>query len=139
MDAPNAAVMVIEDADRFGLAQLHQLRGRVGRAEHQSYCYLVAEPTTEEAVKRIDTMISTNDGFKISEQDLLLRGPGEFLGFAQSGIPPLRAGHLIRDAALLERARDTAREILSRDPGLESAQNEPLRTLLGRGLDVVHY
>lgn len=139
MDAPNAAVMVIEDADRFGLAQLHQLRGRVGRAEHQSYCYLMADPTTEEAVKRIDTMISTNDGFKISEQDLLLRGPGEFLGLAQSGIPPLRAGHLIRDKVLLERARDTAREILLRDPGLESAQNEPLRTLLGRGLDVVHY
>jgi ATP-dependent DNA helicase RecG len=130
VDAPNAAVIVIEGADRFGLAQLHQLRGRVGRSKYQSYCFLAAEPTTEAASKRIEIMIDTGDGFEISEHDLLLRGPGEFLGSAQSGVPPLRAGHLLRDAPLLERARACAEEMLRRDPSLESPENKPIRTLL---------
>ncbi len=130
VDAPNAAVIIIEDADRFGLAQLHQLRGRVGRSEYQSYCFLAAEPTTEAASKRIEIMAATVDGFEISERDLLLRGPGEFLGSAQSGVPPLRVGHLVRDTDLLERARVCAEEILRRDPTLESAENESIRTLL---------
>jgi len=139
VDVPNATAMVIENADRFGLAQLHQLRGRVGRAGHKSYCFLVAEPTTEEAYKRIEIMTSTNDGFKIAEEDLLLRGPGEFLGYMQSGALRLRAGHLIRDGDLLARAREIASEILEGDPRLESPENEPLRELLGGARAKVHY
>ncbi len=139
VDVPNAAVIVIEDADRFGLAQLHQLRGRVGRSEHKSYCFLMAESTTEEAARRMEIMASASDGFKISEEDMLLRGAGEFLGTAQSGAPPLRAGHLIRDAILLERAGQVAREILEEDPGLESSENMSLRLLLGGGPGDVHF
>ncbi len=139
VDIPNAAVIIIEDADRFGLAQLHQLRGRVGRSEHEAHCFLVAEPATAEAEQRIDIMVSTTDGFKIADEDMLLRGPGEFIGTAQSGAPPLRVGHLIRDAALLERARHVARGILKDDPRIELAPNAPLRLLLGGGPDAVHF
>ena len=139
VDVPNAGVIVIEDADRFGLAQLHQLRGRVGRSSHKSYCFLAGEPTTEKAARRIEIMTSTCDGFEISEQDLLLRGPGEFLGSAQSGVPPLRVGHLILDADLLERARDVAQELVRNDIGLQSAKNKPLHFLLGGKLGEVHY
>jgi len=129
---PNATVIIIEDADRFGLAQLHQLRGRVGRAHHKSYCFLLGQPTTVEAAKRLEIMASTNDGFRIAEQDLMLRGPGEFLGTAQSGIPPLRVAHLTRDADLLEHTRTVATEILAADPTLERPENGPLLLLLGR-------
>jgi len=140
VDVPNASIMIIENADRFGLAQLHQLRGRVGRGRHKSYCLLAAEPTTEEAARRMGIMVSTNDGFRIAEQDMLLRGPGEFLGAAQSGLPPLRLGHLVRDSALLERARGAAKAVLRADPRLETPENEPLRLLPGvRGLRRVHF
>jgi ATP-dependent DNA helicase RecG len=138
VDVSNATVIIIEDADRFGLAQLHQLRGRVGRAHHKSYCFLMGEPTTAEADERIRIMTSTNDGFAIAEQDLLLRGPGEFLGTAQSGLPRLRVGHLLRDADLIERARLSAIEILRADPRLESQVNQPLLSLLGRKPGSVH-
>jgi ATP-dependent DNA helicase RecG len=139
VDVPNATIMIIENADRFGLAQLHQLRGRVGRGHHKSYCLLAAEPSTEEAARRMDIMISTNDGFRIAEQDMLLRGPGEFLGAAQSGLPRLRIGHLVKDSALLERARRAARTVLGADPRLEAPENAPLRHLPGvRRLGTVH-
>jgi ATP-dependent DNA helicase RecG len=131
VDVPNATVMIIENADRFGLAQLHQLRGRVGRGIHESYCFLLAEPTTAEAARRMDIMTSTNDGFRIAEQDMLLRGPGEFLGAAQSGLPRLRVGHLVADSVLLDRARRAAAAVLSGDPRLESPENAPLRLLPG--------
>ncbi len=132
VDVRNAAVMMIENADKFGLAQLHQLRGRVGRGQHKSYCFLLGEQSTEQAVKRLEIMISTNDGFQIAEQDMLLRGPGEFLGTAQSGIPKLRVAHLGRDIELLEQAREMALAILRADPRLEKPANEPLRFLLGQ-------
>jgi ATP-dependent DNA helicase RecG len=140
VDVPNAVVMVIENADRFGLAQLHQVRGRVGRGQHKSYCFLMGEPATEQAAKRHEIMTSTNDGFRIAEQDLLLRGPGEFLGVAQSGSPRLRVGHLVRDIDLLEQAREIALVVLRSDPHLEKPENGPLRLLLGRnrpgGVDI---
>ena len=109
VDVPNATVMLIENADQFGLAQLHQLRGRIGRGAHESYCILVAEAKTDEARRRLQVLASSNDGFEIAEADLKLRGPGELLGQNQSGMPPLRFGDLIQDRALIERARELAR------------------------------
>lgn len=108
MNVLKATVMVIENADRFGLAQLHQLRGRVGRAEKQAYCFLIAEPKTELARQRLDIIRHTNDGLKIAEEDLKLRGPGDLLGTRQSGDPWFKLADLIRDQALLEQA---AREV----------------------------
>src|SRR5690606_14874922 len=109
VDVPNATVMVIEDADRFGLAQLHQLRGRVGRGAAASYCLLIAEPRTAEAEERLRALERTNDGFAIAEQDLKLRGPGEIFGTRQHGLPDLRVADPIRDLKLLEVARKEAR------------------------------
>jgi ATP-dependent DNA helicase RecG len=109
IDVPNASVMVVEQADRFGLSQLHQLRGRVGRGGHESYCILLAgEQATEEARLRLQVMCDTNDGFEVARRDLELRGPGQFLGTKQSGIPDLRLGDLVRDRDLLEDARAAA-------------------------------
>jgi ATP-dependent DNA helicase RecG len=108
IDVPNATVMVIEDANRFGLAQLHQLRGRVGRGEYQSYCILVCVPKTEESKKRMKVMVETCDGFKIAEEDLIIRGPGEFFGAKQHGMPELRIGSLITDIKIMECARKEA-------------------------------
>lgn len=120
VDVPNASVMVIEDANRFGLAQLHQLRGRVGRGEHQSFCVLIADAKNEEAIQRLEVLRETNDGFKIAEQDLRIRGPGDVMGTRQSGDLDLRVADLIQDAVLLERARQAAMTILESDPHLES-------------------
>ncbi|MEB3223178.1 MAG: ATP-dependent DNA helicase RecG [Candidatus Sericytochromatia bacterium] len=118
VDVPNASVMVIENAERFGLAQLHQLRGRVGRGSARSYCYLISSSRSETTAQRLGIMEKTNDGFVIAEQDLALRGPGEFLGTRQSGLPDLRAADLVNDTLLLERARELARDLLVADPGL---------------------
>ena len=134
IDVPNAAIMIIENADRFGLAQLHQLRGRVGRGKHKSFCFLLAEPSTAEALERLDIMASTNDGFRIAEHDMLMRGPGEFLGSAQSGFPRLKVGHLVKDAALLERTRQAAMGILRSDPSLTATESAPLKLLPGMRL-----
>ena len=101
VDVPNATVMVIEQAERFGLAQLHQLRGRVGRGAEQSYCILVTERMNDAARERIRTMVDTNDGFQIAEMDLKLRGPGEFFGTRQSGLPSLRIANILRDQEIL--------------------------------------
>jgi ATP-dependent DNA helicase RecG len=114
VDVPNATVMLIENAERFGLAQLHQLRGRVGRGAHLSYCILVAEAKNNEARQRLKALEETGDGFRIAEEDLRLRGPGEFLGHQQSGLPPFRFGNLSQDRELIERARELARQILAR-------------------------
>jgi ATP-dependent DNA helicase RecG len=127
VDVPNATVMVIEDADRFGLAQLHQLRGRVGRGHAQSYCFLIGDPKTEEGRKRLEVMATTSDGFVIAEEDLRLRGPGEVLGTRQSGMPELRQADLLKDADLLLRARQEAEALEKADPGLRSPENQPLR------------
>jgi ATP-dependent DNA helicase RecG len=119
VDVPNATVMVIENADRFGLAQLHQLRGRVGRSSEQSYCYLVSDSQGEATLNRLNIMTATNDGFVIAEKDLEIRGPGEFLGYKQSGLPDLVLTDLVKDAKVLEDARNTAISIIKLDPTLE--------------------
>ncbi|MGE5172152.1 MAG: ATP-dependent DNA helicase RecG [Rudaea sp.] len=117
VDVPNASIMVIEHAERFGLAQLHQLRGRVGRGSAESTCVLLfEEPLTETARQRLKVIYETTDGFEIARQDLLIRGPGEFLGARQSGVPLLRFADLERDVALIEQARDAADELLKTDP-----------------------
>ncbi|MGQ9916756.1 MAG: ATP-dependent DNA helicase RecG [Bryobacteraceae bacterium] len=119
VDVPNATVMVIENAERFGLAQLHQLRGRVGRGAAQSYCILVTDKLSDAARERIRTLVESGDGFYISEMDLKLRGPGEFLGTRQSGLPVFRIGNLIRDHDILEAARREALEFAERPPSPE--------------------
>ena len=108
VDVPNATVMVIEQAERFGLAQLHQLRGRVGRGAAQSYCILVTEKMNDTARERIRTLVESTDGFYIAEMDLKLRGPGEFFGTKQSGLPSLRVANILRDSEILEIARREA-------------------------------
>ncbi len=129
VDVPNATIMVIEHPERFGLAQLHQLRGRVGRGAHQSYCILMGPRMfAEEARARLNAFLRTNDGFRIAEEDLRMRGPGEFFGTRQSGLPDLRAANIIRDADLLESARNEAMQLLEQDPKLE--QYPRLRGLL---------
>jgi ATP-dependent DNA helicase RecG len=117
VDVPNATVMVVEQAERFGLAQLHQLRGRVGRGAEQSYCILVTERINDTARERIRTMVDTNDGFQIAEMDLKLRGPGEFFGTKQSGLPALRVANILRDQEILVAARNAATEFLGERPG----------------------
>jgi ATP-dependent DNA helicase RecG len=109
VDVANASVMIVEHAERFGLSQLHQLRGRVGRGAAQSYCFLIYQsPLSEEARGRLRAMTDTTDGFEIAERDLALRGPGDFFGTRQAGLPTFRLIDLVRDQALLDRARDEA-------------------------------
>lgn len=128
VDVPNATVMVIENAERFGLAQLHQLRGRVGRGAEQSYCILrTKDQLSSEAKFRIDTMCATNDGFKISLADLQLRGPGDMAGTQQSGVLDLKLADIVKDEVLMQQSRQTAQEIIETDPCLESPQNAVLR------------
>jgi ATP-dependent DNA helicase RecG len=131
IDVPNASVMLIEHAERFGLSQLHQLRGRVGRGPWKSYCVLMTGPNpTEDARGRIQAMTATHDGFKIAETDLALRGPGEFFGTRQSGLPEFRVADLLRDAKLLAEARQDALAIVAADPGLTDAPHRALRDAL---------
>lgn len=130
VDIPNATVMIVFDAERFGLAQLHQLRGRVGRGEHKSYCILVASGKNPEAVDRLRTLEKTTDGFAVAEADLLLRGPGDILGTAQSGLPGLRLGDLVRDGKLVRTARRLASVTIENDPTLTKPENARLLPLL---------
>jgi ATP-dependent DNA helicase RecG len=130
VDVPEATVMVIEDADRFGLAQLHQLRGRVGRGERAGRCVLIAEPATDEGRQRIAAMVETTDGFLIAERDLAIRGPGELFGARQSGMPPFRIAALPRDMELLALARRDAEAWIEQDPLLTAPENALLRTRL---------
>jgi len=132
VDVPNAAAIVIEDADRFGLAQLHQLRGRVGRSEHQSYCVLIANPKSEEGQRRMDIMTRTNNGFLIAEEDLRIRGPGEIYGTRQSGMPSFRVADLVKDMRLLEVARQEAFHLLESDPDLSRPEHTALREAVER-------
>jgi ATP-dependent DNA helicase RecG len=130
IDVANATVMIIENADRFGMASLHQLRGRIGRGRLASTCFLVAQPKTPQARRRLETLAASSDGFRIGEEDLKLRGPGEFMGTAQHGELTLKIADLFRDAALLSAARDDARRLLSGDPRLLAAENAGLRARL---------
>ena len=120
VDVPNAVLMVIEEADRFGLAQLHQLRGRVGRGAHESYCVLLADPATDDAAARLEAMVRTTDGFELAEVDLELRGEGTLLAARQSGVPDLRHARISRDRRLAITARREAQRHLDADPELSS-------------------
>lgn len=127
IDVPNAVVMLIENAEQFGLSQLHQLRGRVGRGREQSYCILMTDSRSDYTRARTDAMVSTTDGFKLAQEDLQLRGPGNFFGREQHGLPPLKVADIADDAAVLEQADSTAEEILLADPKLTAPENRLLR------------
>ncbi len=126
VDVPNAALMVVENAERFGLSQLHQLRGRVGRGQHKSWCILISDAKNDEAKARLKAMCETNDGFRISEEDLRLRGPGDFFGSRQHGLPEMHIADLCGDIKILETAQRAAKELLERDPGLSAPENAAL-------------
>ena len=140
VDVPNAALIIIENAERFGLSQLHQLRGRVGRGKHQSYCVLITNTHSVEAMQRLRTLASTADGFKISEEDLKLRGPGDFFGSRQHGLPQMKLADLAGDMRLLSEAQESARRLLMADPTLSQPENRPVlervRTLFADTPDI---
>lgn len=133
IDVPNATIVLIENAERFGLAQLHQLRGRVGRGIHKSYCILLSDATSPEAIEKLRTLERTNDGFQIAEADLRLRGPGDILGTAQSGLPPLRLGDPLADAGLMLAARQAAAAIFESDPLLERPEHARYKCVIEEG------
>ncbi len=128
IDVPNATVMLVEGADRFGLAQLHQFRGRVGRGGSRSYCLLLADETTPEAEARLEMMVETNDGFVLAEKDLELRGPGDFIGTRQSGLPEMTWLDGSFDTRLLDQARLSAEVLLNADPELRRPEHALLKT-----------
>jgi ATP-dependent DNA helicase RecG len=126
VDVPNATVMIVEDAERFGLAQLHQLRGRIGRGEHPGAFLLFADPKTDDGRRRMAAIEATSDGFALAEQDLTLRGEGQVLGERQHGLPELRLASVVRDRDLLTLARDDAFAIVAADPTLSAPEHGPL-------------
>jgi ATP-dependent DNA helicase RecG len=130
VDVPNATLMTIEDAERFGLAQLHQLRGRVSRGKFPGFCCAFGDPQTDEARARLEAFASTTDGFRLAETDFALRGPGELFGTRQHGLPPLRIADLIRDAKVLDEARADAQALVAADPGLSEAEHARLRRMV---------
>jgi RecG-like helicase/REP element-mobilizing transposase RayT len=130
VDVPNATLMLVENAERFGLAQLHQLRGRIGRGQHKSFCILLSNDQSEETRAKLAVLEKTSNGFEVAEADWDLRGPGDLLGTAQSGLPALKLGDLKTDAALMRRARAAAMHILEADPRLEAAENKRFRRLV---------
>jgi ATP-dependent DNA helicase RecG len=130
VDVPNATVILIENADRFGLAQLHQLRGRIGRGQHKSYCILLTAEQSPEAAAKLAVLEKTSNGFEVAEADWELRGPGDLLGTAQSGLPELKIGNLKKDADLMRRARNSAMSIFDLDPGLEWPENQRFQQLI---------
>lgn len=130
IDIPNAAVMIIQNADRFGLSALHQLRGRIGRGKIKSFCYLIGDAKSAAARTRIKIMTSTNDGFKIAEADLQMRGPGEFMGTEQHGFPEFKAGNLIKDMDIIEASKKAAQEIVESDANLEEPAYSSLRKII---------
>lgn len=134
IDVPNASVIMIENSERFGLAQLHQLRGRVGRGEHQSYCIFMSASRSEETRERLEILNKSNDGFFIAGEDLRLRGPGDLFGIRQSGILDFRLGDVFQDAKILKAASEAAAGLLEEDPGLERQENEGLKKALDRTL-----
>jgi len=138
VDVPNSTVMIIEDAERFGLSQLHQLRGRVGRGKEQSYCVLVASTKSPETKERLEVMTQTNDGFIIAEKDLQIRGPGEFTGTKQSGLPDFVLADLIKNADILELARDEAFEFVkNNDITKFPTLNKKIYHKISEGLDMI--
>ena len=131
VNVPNASVMIIESAERFGLSQLHQLRGRVGRGAEQSYCILMtSHKLSADAKTRLETMTRTSDGFEIAEVDLKLRGPGDLMGTQQSGVLNLRIADIVRDSEILKIARSYAFEVLKQDPYLSEEDNLPIKSTL---------
>ena len=130
VNVPNASIMIIENAERYGLAALHQLRGRVGRGEYQSYCILKYEGNSDTIKQRMEVMVKTNDGFVISEKDLSLRGTGEFFGTKQHGLPEFKIANLFEDMELLKSVQSVAINIMSKDPNLEKKENEKLKTII---------
>ena len=131
IDIPNATVMLIENAERFGLSQLHQLRGRIGRGEHESYCVLLSNPKTDAAIERLKAIEGTLDGFEIAEVDMDIRGPGEMFGTRQHGLPEIRFGNIARDFDIMEAARIEALRLVERDPGLSEEHHRALKRALG--------
>jgi ATP-dependent DNA helicase RecG len=127
VDVPDATIMVIEHAERFGLAQLHQLRGRVGRGSEKSYCLLFADAETGSSQARLEALLETNDGFELADKDLEIRGEGQVMGSRQAGVPDLKLARLARDREALLHARELAAGILAADPGLESPAHAPLK------------
>ena len=122
--------MVIENADRFGLSQLHQLRGRVGRGEHQSYCILITDNNSEESHRRLKILAKTSDGFAISEEDLKLRGPGDFFGSRQHGLPKMKIADMSEDIEVLKQAQHCANIVLERDEELSLPENKGLKEMV---------
>jgi len=140
VNVPNASVMIIENAERFGLSQLHQLRGRVGRGAEQSFCVLMSgNKLSTDARTRLETMVKTNDGFEIAEIDLQLRGPGNIEGTQQSGVLDLKLANLSFDQKLLIEARETVKQLLEDDPELKSETNLPLRQFFEQKTDGISW
>lgn len=137
VDVPNAVIMMVENAERFGLSQLHQLRGRVGRGAEQSHCILLSDSRSQDTLDRLQMMCRSNDGFQIAEYDLQTRGPGNFLGQQQHGLPSLRIADLSTDTDTVTEARQAAKQVLSVDPDLSQPQHAALRAAVGRLMDVV--
>ena len=126
VDVPNAALIIIEDADRFGMSQLHQLRGRVGRGDAQSYCILVSDTANDNAVERLKMMTKTQSGFEVAEKDLAMRGPGDFFGDRQHGLPPIRIAYLCTDMSILQQAQSSAMDLIRKDPDLSHPDHREL-------------
>ena len=139
VDNPNATVMLIYNADRFGLAQLHQLRGRVGRGDRQSYCLLLADPKTDDGKQRMKTMVETNDGFVVAQRDMELRGSGDVLGSKQSGMPEFKVGDPVGDLKMLQVARQDATDLLRTPHWDEQDDNQPLVLYLQRHQLETHF
>lgn len=137
VDVPNAVIMVIENAERFGLSQLHQLRGRIGRGQHKSTCILITDAQNDTAQRRMKVMETTTDGFKIADEDLKLRGPGEFFGSRQHGLPEMKIADMLKDRGTLEETQRAAKEIVARDPELSSPENAALNGEIQRLFDAV--
>ncbi len=137
VDVPNAVIMVIENAERFGLSQLHQLRGRIGRGQYKSTCILISDAENDAAQRRMKVMETTTDGFKIADEDLKLRGPGEFFGSRQHGLPEMKIADMLKDRCTLEETQKAAKEIMAHDPELSSPESAALKNEIQRLFDAV--
>jgi ATP-dependent DNA helicase RecG len=132
VDVSNATLMTIESGERFGLAQLHQLRGRISRGKYPGFCCVFGDPKTPESIERLKAFVASTDGFKLAETDFRLRGPGDLFGTKQHGLPPLRIADLLRDTDLLIEARQDAQALVATDPGLADEKHAKLRAMMLR-------